>query len=700
MARLGETGHNRPSSMRGAFLHVVCGWLVSTSFAEPLRTVAEARALPTAAAEEGRPVHLSGVATYVRFIPSDYNFSLHDATGGVMIYPAERRAILPGQRVTVTGQTSVSVHGLRIVEATLELGEVGALPDPVRTTMAEVHEGRHEGRYAEMEGVLRAVRLEAPEVKPQRLALDFGGRSRRLTVWLSDYPGGPAQFQPGATFRIRGVVMRWRNPRGQTQNINVLTNAETDVLQIANPPPSEPLGIEAAQRWDGPDEPARSLGLKGVVTWTAPDRTSLILQEGSQAMRVRFAEGTTTLAQPGDSVDVRGFPDLGDYTLELDDAQEGDRIAGQAIAPEPYPDAAAVMRGTGLVDRDARLIVLPAKLIGLKEREDDRRVLEMASGGLSFAAVLPAESDLPDTVRAGSLLRLTGICDLVMSEERRRIAKPPDAFRLFLRDGSDVEVLRPGPWWTPGRLRFAAIAASLSLLLLAAWTNTLRRANRRLRQEVDARERAERELSNERRRVAAELHDTLEQTLTAASLQLNAATRTQSVKPPGAVNPLLLATQLIARSRQEVREAVWDLRLDQRAAIPLGPVIRQVCEESSAGSVQIKFVEEGEARPCPAHLAVQVIRLVREAIANALKHGAPQQVTVRFVHGPESLELTIEDDGMGFDPTAAPGPDSGHFGLSGMEERTHRSGGHFEVTSAPGQGCRIRIVIPLTETGK
>jgi signal transduction histidine kinase len=217
---------------------------------------------------------------------------------------------------------------------------------------------------------------------------------------------------------------------------------------------------------------------------------------------------------------------------------------------------------------------------------------------------------------------------------------------------------------------------------------------------VDARERAERELSNERRRVAAELHDTLEQTLTAASLQLNAATRTQGVKPPEAVNPLLLATQLIARSRQEVREAVWDLRLDQRAAIPLGPVIRQVCEESSAGSVQIEFVEEGEARPCPAHLAVQVIRLVREAIANALKHGAPQQVTVRFVHGPESLELTIEDDGRGFDTTAAPGPDSGHFGLSGMEERTQRSGGHFQLTSAPGQGCRIRIVIPFTETGK
>jgi signal transduction histidine kinase len=682
-----------------AILHGVGGLLISTSSAEPVRSVAEARGLPVAAVAEGREVALSGVVTYVRSIDSDFNFSIHDGTGGVMVYSDERKSIAPGQRVSLTGVTAASVHGLRVVKAVLTVGEAGPLPEPVRTTMAEVREGRYEGEYAEMEGILRAVRLEAPEVKPQRLALDFGGRSRRLTVWLPDYPAGPGQFHPGAAMRVRGVVMRWRNPRGQTQNINVLANSERDVVEVTSAPPPEPETIDAAQLWDGPDEPGRRVQFAGTVTWIAPDHAALVLQAGSHAMRVRLAEGLTCRAKPTEWASVSGFPGLGEYTVELEDAQVDQIGSGESLPPEPLSSGPAVLAGPGLVDRDARLISLPATLVNLKERDDDRRVLELTSDGVSFPALLPSEAILPGTVRPGSLLRLTGICDLHLSEERRRIARQPGAFRLLLRDGGDVEVLRPGPWWTASRLRIATLLATGGLLLLGAWTDTLRRANQRLRQEVAAREQAERELSNERRRMAAELHDTLEQTLTAAALQLNAASRLGSQKPPpDAPDPLTLARQLITRSRQEVREAVWDLRLDQSPAMPLGSLLRQVCEESSAGPASIDLILEGGDPPCPAHLAVQVIRLVREAIANALKHGNPQQVRVTLESTSAEIRVTISDDGCGFVTASVPGPDRGHFGLSGMEERAQRAGGRVEIESSPGKGCRVRIWIPLATT--
>ena len=681
-------------------IHFVGGLILSIGLAavcsaEPLRTVAEARALSVAEVEAGREVILSGTATYVRSIPSDFNFSLHDATGGVMVYPDERSEVRPGQTVTVRGFTSLSVHGLRIERATVELGDPGELPEPIRTTMAEVREGRYEGEFAEMEGVLRAVRLETPEVRPQRLALDFGPRSRRLTLWLLEYPGGPEQFQPGSTLRVRGVVMRWRNPRGQTQNINVLTNSEADVRVLSASP--EPVGqsIAEAQLWNGPDEPAKSILLGGVVTFVAPDRTAVVFQDGTAAMRVRLAEGRAAEVEAGEWLQVRGFPSLGDYTVVLEDAHVAAQGPGEAIPPEVYGDAAAVLAEKGLVDRDARLIEVGATLVDLKTRDDGLRVLELSSGGVSFGATLPLSAPVSPEVRAGAKLRLTGVCELHLTEERRRINKLPDVFKLSLRDERDIRVLRAGPWWTAGRLRVAAIAASAGLILLGAWTDLLRRGNRRLREEVTARERAERELANERRRVAAELHDTLEQTLTAASLQLNAASRTIDAQPTAAMQRVMLANQLVSRSRQEVRDAVWDLRLDDKAVTSLSPMLRRLCEESGGDQVQIAFELQGEDVPCPSHIAAQVIRLAREAITNALKHGKPERVTVILATPPGEWVLTVTDDGSGFDPQAAAGPDTGHFGLVGMEERVQRLGGSIEVRSHPGQGCTVRLRIPM-----
>jgi signal transduction histidine kinase len=62
---------------------------------------------------------------------------------------------------------------------------------------------------------------------------------------------------------------------------------------------------------------------------------------------------------------------------------------------------------------------------------------------------------------------------------------------------------------------------------------------------------------------------------------------------------------------------------------------------------------------------------------------------------PGEWVLTIRDDGRGFDPQVAASPDTGHFGLVGMEERVQRLGGSMEVASKPGQGCNIRFGIPM-----
>ena len=722
--------HYRPPIMPAfrAFFLLRCAlaFLASSgvlSAAEPLTTVAAVRALSYAEAAAGSPVRLSGVVSYLRLTERDFNFNLHDASGGIMVYAVERAAVQPGQFVTITGVTAMSVHGARIASARVEPGELRGLPAARPVTLGEVLEGRHEGEFAELEGIVRVARLEAPEIFPRRLALDFGSRDRRLTAWITHYEGlAQTGLVAGASVRVRGVVLTWTNPRGQPQSRSLLANSLGDVtlLSAAGEPPRLP--IRELLFWDGARSPARPVQASGIVTFYQPGEFAVV-QEDGLAIRARPEEGTPLgemdamdraearsnpgrdgspgnpafgELRPGDRVNVLGFPALGDYTVELEDARLTRAGSGELPQPEQFPDAAAVLAGRGLVDRDARLVSLPATLRHIREREG-RRALEMESGKLGFTAWLPADAVLPDLVRPGARLQLTGICTLQLGETERRLGRAPNQFSLLLYDSDGIRTLVGAPWWNARRLLQALSVAGGVALVLGAWAWMLQRKNRLLREEIRARERAERELSGERRRVAGELHDTLEQTLVAASLQLNAASRTLALEPDAAGGQVLLARQLVDRSRQEVRDAVWDLRVGEARGEPLSALLRRICEESSAAGVDVAFSLEGSEPDIPPHISAQAIRLVREALANGLKHARARRVSVRMrATGGTALHLDVTDDGQGFERATAAGPDTGHFGLAGMEERVQRLGGSLRIESEPGKGAALHFEIPLT----
>jgi signal transduction histidine kinase len=87
--------------------------------------------------------------------------------------------------------------------------------------------------------------------------------------------------------------------------------------------------------------------------------------------------------------------------------------------------------------------------------------------------------------------------------------------------------------------------------------------------------------------------------------------------------------------------------------------------------------------------------VLTEALANAARHAAARQVEVRLRVGEEHLTLEIEDDGGGFRPAEAGGPGDGHFGLTLMRERARSAGGDLTITSAPGDGTRVRLEVPV-----
>jgi signal transduction histidine kinase len=88
-----------------------------------------------------------------------------------------------------------------------------------------------------------------------------------------------------------------------------------------------------------------------------------------------------------------------------------------------------------------------------------------------------------------------------------------------------------------------------------------------------------------------------------------------------------------------------------------------------------------------------VLRIAQEALQNALRHAAAERVAVRLERAEHGLLLEVEDDGVGFDPTA-PGLRARRLGLTSMEERAERVGGRLSIRSSVGAGTTVRLEIP------
>jgi signal transduction histidine kinase len=88
-------------------------------------------------------------------------------------------------------------------------------------------------------------------------------------------------------------------------------------------------------------------------------------------------------------------------------------------------------------------------------------------------------------------------------------------------------------------------------------------------------------------------------------------------------------------------------------------------------------------------------RLFREAVANAVKHSSAHRIDVALSRRQDELEVTIDDDGSGFDTQAAARPVPGHLGLTSSVQLAEASGGRWAVTSSPGEGSRVTYAVPV-----
>lgn len=181
-------------------------------------------------------------------------------------------------------------------------------------------------------------------------------------------------------------------------------------------------------------------------------------------------------------------------------------------------------------------------------------------------------------------------------------------------------------------------------------------------------------VSDERRRLAAEIHDTIAQGLTGIITQLQAAEDSEHVRR---------ATDLARESLREARRSVRALAPTHLEDDTLPEALKKITGDG------VDLTVTGTVEPLHGELEATLLRIAQEALANATRHAHADRIGVTLSYMDDEVTLDVRDDGRGFT-----GPSSG-FGLIGMRERAERVAGSLEVESEPGRGTAVSARVPL-----
>jgi signal transduction histidine kinase len=270
--------------------------------------------------------------------------------------------------------------------------------------------------------------------------------------------------------------------------------------------------------------------------------------------------------------------------------------------------------------------------------------------------------------------------------------------------------------WLPGLTGTGHFPTAALALGIAAWHLTLLSGaewyrGRRQRAVALAQGRAEterRQASEERLRIARDLHDVVAHSLAVINVQANTALHLIDQQPDRARPTLSVINDVSRQALVELRAVLGVLRQDSdqlpRSPAPSLAQISELISGATAAGITVRVSQEGARRDLPANVDLAGYRILQEALTNSARHAAGAAVAVRLVYGPGDLVIQVDDDGArrsGSSPTGAE-PDStepysagGGNGIPGMTERARALGGTLRAGPRPDGGFRVRAWLPL-----
>jgi signal transduction histidine kinase len=236
-----------------------------------------------------------------------------------------------------------------------------------------------------------------------------------------------------------------------------------------------------------------------------------------------------------------------------------------------------------------------------------------------------------------------------------------------------------------------ALVALIVVLSLGQIRRRLRLANQSLRQLLEVYER-------HRQLVAYEIHDGLAQRLAAAMMSFEGLQSACGNGSPSIQVQFEAAMRLLREGLAEARRLMSGLRpmlLDDFGVLE---AVKQLVKESQlATGVDIRWTHRVTFQRLAPPLETAVYRIIQEGLNNALHHSRSDEVLVELIQEGQRLRITVEDQGMGFDPEKV---DPSRFGLRGLRERAQLFGGHAAIDSSPGRGTRVAVELPVVESAE
>ena len=703
-----------------------------------LTNAADVLALPDDRASLGIPVSIEAVVT-VAETNSNWKgrFFVQDPSGGVFVENKTPQRVKVGDLLKISGITRAGGYAPCITKPQWVKTGTAPLPEAKPVAIEELMSGVEDGQRIEITGVVRdTISIE------NSLGIEVASGGYRFRVHLPTLMGIDLQSLVGAKVLLKGTAATAYNAPAHTALRHFVTvtlyvtQAADFVVEepaLTNPYDQPLTALNAIAQYPRNRSHGGQVHIKGVVTFQRKGQ-DLFLQDASGGLQVKSK--LVAPVDPGDVVEAVGFPAVENFLPVLQDAvfrKTGEPRVNLTPQEVTVPDLLKGLHHADYITLKGVIVDRMAQGIG---RTADEPVIQttlvLQSSNLLFAAEKDTseQNDFLTSIPIGSLVEVNGIC-ILESDEDGKIK----TLRVLLPTSHDVHILEKPGWLTPEHLLVSLGIVSGILLIAISWSVMVSNKNSRLKSLVNEKESAQKELQQahdllewrvtertkqlkvemtarketelqfravltERTRLAQELHDTLEQTITGIALQLDRVANHFEKNPENASRHLKLARNLTRQGQTDVRHSVWGLRSRAAEKFSLVNALnvngRQIANDAG---IEIQIETNGETHPLPETVEENLLRIGQEAITNAIKHSGAKTVKIELHFNPQQVVLEIKDDGKGFALAACPGPDEGHFGLLGIRERAERMGGEAHISSTPGTGTCVRVEIPREENG-
>lgn len=661
-----------------------------------LTTTAEVNGLTPAECAAKCDVALTGTVTAVLH---NRRYVLEDATGRAHVLDLSGARPSVGDLCGLRGMTGVDafLQEQTIATETAVLGR-GRAPAVVDETVPRIASGLCDFANVRVTGrVVECLRDDRSEDWSYFVLASDGG-----FVYVTVPDSATERFEPDrftrAVVTVTGTVIPNHCGARRFVGPHVETMGPTSVRVVrAAVGGSKPLRIRRAGHL-APTEIVRygqgEVEGRVLAAWGG---CHVLVQSGElEFHHVELAPGTD-LPAFGARIRATGLPETDLVHFNLSKARwrllEPPRTEEVAVAPRPVEDISAVSWQVSFHGYPVRV---RGCVLAEPCPQSDWRATVVADTRLRYTIDASRFPDLASLLVVGAVVEVTG-CGLAETENWRPGLPFPVSKGdvIVVRRPEDVRVIERPPFWTPRRLSVLLLVIFAALVALAVWNRFLKRlVERRGRQLVrQTLDRAAAELrTEERTRLAVELHDSLSQTLTALACQIDSADSVRQKDPSRVASYLEHARRMIDSCRAELRNCLWDLRSHTLEETDAETAIRRTVVPHAVGAeVSVDFkIARVRFSDNTFH---DVLCILRELAANAVRHGHARHIRIEGRLVDKTITVTVADDGCGFDPQNCPGSAEGHFGLMGVRERMRRHNGTLEVNSANGRGAVFTLTL-------